>query len=125
VCFMSSTINFHVLHCEAACALWNGIFSRVGLSWIMPSRVVDLFACWRGIFGGTQSAVVWKIVPSYRSFKDRERTVVELKYFFFNTLYFCTIAFVFPNLLSFHDYSFFFFFLLLRCFSCILLVYLG
>jgi hypothetical protein len=53
VCFMSSTINFHVLR-EAACALWNGIFSRVGLSWIMPSRVVDLFACWRGIFGGTQ-----------------------------------------------------------------------
>jgi hypothetical protein len=57
-----------------------------------------------------KSAVVWKIVPSYRSFEDRERTVVELKYFFFNTLYFCTIAFVFPNLLSFHDYSFFFFF---------------
>jgi hypothetical protein len=56
---MSGTINFHVIfHCEIACALWNGIFSPVRLSWIMRSRVVDLFACWRGVFGSIQSVVV-------------------------------------------------------------------
>jgi hypothetical protein len=37
----------HLLrHCEVACVLWNGIFSRFNLSWVMPRQVVDLFACW-------------------------------------------------------------------------------
>jgi hypothetical protein len=82
-------------------------FSRFGLSWVMPRRVVDLFACWWTV-GSTQSAVVWKMVPSCllwclwrekndRSFEDRERTLVELKsFFFFNTLYTLTTAFVAP-----------------------------
>lgn len=36
----------HLLHhCEVTSALWNVIFSRFGLSWVMPKRVVDLFAC--------------------------------------------------------------------------------
>jgi hypothetical protein len=46
-----------LLHCEAACALWNTIFSRFGLFWIMPLRVVDLFVCW-WTGGRSQSAVV-------------------------------------------------------------------
>jgi hypothetical protein len=25
--------------------LWNTIFSRVGLAWVMPRRVANLFAC--------------------------------------------------------------------------------
>jgi hypothetical protein len=33
------------LHCEVACAMWNVFFKRFGLSWVMPRRVVDLFAC--------------------------------------------------------------------------------
>jgi hypothetical protein len=33
------------LYCEVAFASWNAIFSRFGLSWVMPSWVVDLFAC--------------------------------------------------------------------------------
>jgi hypothetical protein len=38
-------------------------FSRFGLPWvIMPSRVVDLFACW-WIGGSTQSVVVCEMVP--------------------------------------------------------------
>jgi hypothetical protein len=40
-----------LLHCEIACALWNTIFSNVGLTWVMLRRVVDLFACWR-VLGG-------------------------------------------------------------------------
>jgi hypothetical protein len=35
----------HLLHCEGACALWIFFFSRYfGLSWVIPSRVVDLLA---------------------------------------------------------------------------------
>jgi hypothetical protein len=43
-----------LLHCEVASALRNTIFSHIGLAWVMPRRVVDLFACWRGHFGSFQ-----------------------------------------------------------------------
>jgi hypothetical protein len=39
------SVDHLLLHCEVDCALWNAIFSRFGLSWVMPLWVVDLFAC--------------------------------------------------------------------------------
>ena len=42
------TIDHLFLHYEVASALWDYIFSVFGLEWVMSSRVVDLFACWRG-----------------------------------------------------------------------------
>jgi hypothetical protein len=39
------------LHCKVACAFRSAIFNCIGLSWVMSRRVVDLFACWRGLFG--------------------------------------------------------------------------
>jgi hypothetical protein len=39
------TVDQLLLHCEVAHALWNAIFSSFNLSWVMPLRVVDLFAC--------------------------------------------------------------------------------
>jgi hypothetical protein len=47
-CMCKSNGKFvnHLLHCEVAYALWNVFFSRFGLSLVMPSRVVNLFACW-------------------------------------------------------------------------------
>jgi hypothetical protein len=50
-----------LLHCEVACVLWNALFSRFNLSWVMPRRVVDLFACW-WTGGCSRSAVVWNMV---------------------------------------------------------------
>jgi hypothetical protein len=35
---------------------------QIYLSWVMPRRVVNLFACWWND-GSTRSIVVWKIVP--------------------------------------------------------------
>jgi hypothetical protein len=40
---------------------------------------------------------------NYRSFEDHERTM-ELKSFFFNTLYLWTAAYIFPLVLSFYDF---------------------
>ena len=37
-----------------------------------------------------------------RNFEYRERMVVELKFFFFNTLFLQTVALNFPNVLDFH-----------------------
>jgi hypothetical protein len=52
------SIDHLLLHCEMGSALWNTIFSLVGLAWVMPSRVVDLFACWKGHFGRIQNAAI-------------------------------------------------------------------
>jgi hypothetical protein len=54
---------YHLLHYEVACVLWNAFFNCFGLSWVMPSRVIDLFAYW-WISGSSQSAVVWKMASS-------------------------------------------------------------
>jgi len=103
-----------LLHCEVACILWNAIFSRFSLSWVIPRRVVDLFACW-WMGGHSRSAVVRKIFPccllwclwmehNDRQFEDKERTIEELISFFFYTLYSWTAAFLAPIVISYYDF---------------------
>jgi hypothetical protein len=53
-----------LLHCEMSNALWNTIFSLVGLAKVMTRRVVDLFVSWKWYFGRIRNAVTWKKVPS-------------------------------------------------------------
>jgi hypothetical protein len=49
-CFLckrdGESVNHLLLHCDVASTMWNNIFTRFGMSWVMPSRVIDLFACW-------------------------------------------------------------------------------
>jgi hypothetical protein len=33
-------------HCEVPYAIWKVFFNRFRLSWVMPRRVVDFYACW-------------------------------------------------------------------------------
>jgi hypothetical protein len=40
------SVDHIFLYCDVASALWNALFSRFGMSWLMPRRVIDLFACW-------------------------------------------------------------------------------
>jgi hypothetical protein len=56
------TVNHLLLHCDMASTLWIHVFSRFGMSWVMPKRVIDLFACWWKS-GRPRSAAVWKMVP--------------------------------------------------------------
>jgi hypothetical protein len=58
------TIDHLLLQCEIACSLWYAIFNRFGLSWVMPSSVAGLCACW-WTGGRSQSATVWKMVLLY------------------------------------------------------------
>jgi hypothetical protein len=92
-------------------ALWNFIF---GLAWVMPRRVKDLFACWRGQLGSPQSEAIWKMLPPclmwciWRerndwNFEESERTVVELNTFF-NILYQWMAAYKCFHISSFHDF---------------------
>jgi hypothetical protein len=40
------SVDLLLFHCEVVSAIWNVIFDRFGLSWVMFRRVVDLFASW-------------------------------------------------------------------------------
>jgi hypothetical protein len=108
------SVDHLLLHCEVVCVLWNAIFCRFRLSWVMPRRVVDLFACW-WTGGRSRSAVVWKMVPccllwclwmerNDRQFEDKERSMEELLYFFFSSLYSWTAAFLAPSGISYNDF---------------------
>jgi hypothetical protein len=56
------SVDHILLHCDVASALWNNIFSRFGISWVMPRRVIDLMAGWWKS-GRPLSATIWKMVP--------------------------------------------------------------
>ena len=73
------------------------VFGLFGVSWVMPSSVVGLLACWQGHFGRLRNGVIWKIVPpclmwciwkerNNRCFEDSERAIPDIKLFFFRTL---------------------------------------
>jgi hypothetical protein len=98
----------------------------------MPNRVVDLFACW-WTGGHFRSAIMWKIVPSClmrclwtegndKNFKNQERTLEELRSFFFYSLFTWTIVFLAPLVISFKDFLVRFS-SSIQAFSCELLVY--
>ena len=112
------TIDCLLLHCEIARSLWYAIFNRFGLSWVMPSKVAGLFACWWS-GGWSQRAVVWEMVPlcivwclwlerNERCFEDSERSLEELTAFFFYTLYTWTAAWLAPLVISYLDFLFLF-----------------
>jgi hypothetical protein len=98
------SVDHLFLYCEVARALWNALFSRFSLSWVMPLRVLDLFACW-WTGGRFRSAVVWKMFPccllwclwrecNDRQFEDKERTIEKIIFFFFFFFFlsFCTLG---------------------------------
>jgi hypothetical protein len=49
-CYMCKKIKESTDHlifqCDVAYALWSSLFSRFGMSWVMPRRVIDLLASW-------------------------------------------------------------------------------
>jgi hypothetical protein len=45
------SIDHLLLHCEVARELWTLIFLLFEVEWIMPKRVIELLACWRGLLG--------------------------------------------------------------------------
>ena len=82
------------LHCLVAMDLWSMVLGLFGVSWVMPKSVVGLLACWQGWFGRHRNDHIWIIVPhclmwclwrerNSRCFEDSERSIPDLKLFFF------------------------------------------
>lgn len=51
-----------LLHCKVARILWDDIFNRARVAWVMPRKVVDLLARWKGLLGNCQIAALWKMI---------------------------------------------------------------
>jgi hypothetical protein len=107
------SVDHLLLYCDVASALWSSLFSRFGMSWVMPRQVVDLLACWWSS-RRPRSTVVWKmahICPFWclwreinnKSFEDLESTLEEILSSFYLTLYFWTMVYVHPLSYTFAD----------------------
>jgi hypothetical protein len=111
---LTESVDHLHLHCDVTSALWNNIFTCFGMSWVMPRRVIDLFACWWKS-GRPMSVVIWKMVPicilwcvwkeiNLRCFEDLESSMEDILASFFHTLYLWMVAFLSPLSISFADF---------------------
>jgi hypothetical protein len=91
------SVDHLLLHCDVASALGNNIFTRFGMSWAMPRRIIDLFTCWWKS-SRSRSAAIWKMVPicmfwrvwkeiNLRCFENLESSMEDILASFFHTLY--------------------------------------
>ncbi|XP_042965136.1 uncharacterized protein LOC122299173 [Carya illinoinensis] len=92
-CFMckkaAESVDHLLIHCDVAKGLWDGVFGRSGLSWVMPNSVVEVLACWPTLLSCSQVAAVRKMTPlcimwcmwlerNERCFNNREHNVDEI-----------------------------------------------
>ncbi|KAG7958106.1 hypothetical protein I3843_10G002800 [Carya illinoinensis] len=91
------SVDHLLLHCEVARGLWNEILSQLDLGWVMPETVVAVLASWTDLRGIQQIKAIWKMIPiciiwcvwqehNEGTFEDKERSMEELKDFFYRTL---------------------------------------
>ena len=108
------SVNHLLLYCEIAKSIWDEVFKRMDMAWVMPETVLDVLACWNSIRGVKQIKAVWKMIPicimrclwqerNERTFEDKERSVEELILLFFRTLCTWAIAVDF-NGMDFHEF---------------------
>jgi hypothetical protein len=108
------SVDHILLHCDLASTLWNNIFSRFGISWVMPRSVLELVACWWKS-GRSGSATSWKMVPiclfgciwrerNLRYFENLESSLEEVLELFLHTLYVWSMAYLYPLSISFAEF---------------------
>jgi hypothetical protein len=45
------SVDHLLIHCEVATRIWHYMFTLFGIEWVMPQKVLDLFACWNHVGG--------------------------------------------------------------------------
>ena len=96
-CYMCKKCRESVYHlflyCLIAYELWSMVFDLFGTHWVMPYKIIELLVSWQGKFG-RQKYRFWSFVPdclfwrewNARYFEDSERSILDIKSFFFHTL---------------------------------------
>lgn len=46
ICKRNGESVYHLFHCDIASPLWHDFFGRVGLVWVTPKRIEQLFNFW-------------------------------------------------------------------------------
>ena len=65
MCNMNGESMDHLLlHCAYVHNPWSLVFCMFGVQWVMPWKVVDLLACWKGDFGGHRTTGMWEAIPA-------------------------------------------------------------
>ena len=106
------------LHCPVAMDLWSMVLGLFGVSWVMPKSVVGLLACWQSRFGRYWNGYIWIIIPhclmwclwrerNNSCFEDSERSISDLKLFFFRTFLDWLFALRNQSFSSIFDFSWF------------------
>lgn len=89
--------NHLVLHYEVTKTMWDIFFVGIGLSWVMPFRLMDFVASWKDLRDNSPVVAIWRMAPicmclcnwqerNDRIFKDHERTRDKLKAIFFKNI---------------------------------------
>jgi hypothetical protein len=60
MCKMSGE-SIDLLHCEVARELWVSIFCLSGVELVMPGKVIELLASWRGEVESRNILEVWRM----------------------------------------------------------------
>ena len=90
-------MDYLLLHCKFAHALWSEVFLMFGVQWVMPYMVVSLLFVWRNWLGN-YSSIVWNMLPvcliwlvwkecNAQTFEDIERPIELLKTSLARTLF--------------------------------------
>ena len=91
------SVDHLLLHFPIVFELWSMMFTLFGIYWAMPKIVVEFLACWQWKFSHHHNGVILMAVPhclmwriwwerNNQCFEDSERTIANLKLFFFKTL---------------------------------------
>ena len=126
-CYMckrcGESVDHLLLHCSKAWELWSLVSCLFGIQWVIPHIVLELFEAWQGKFGHHCHIDVWKLVPhcliwrerNARSFEGCERSLLEIKSFFLQTLFEWSVVFSHFSCSSFSFFSWPLFFCFLIC----------
>ena len=112
------TLDHLLLNCPISQELWNMLCFLFGVHWVMPRSLVELIATWSQKFHKPKTKVLWSMIPhclmwviwrerNTRTFEGDERSIHELKHFFFQTLFEWANASGVVNFISLPDMIFF------------------
>jgi hypothetical protein len=97
------SVDHLLIHCEVATRIWHYMFTLFGIEWVMPQKVLDLFACWNHVGGRDLAKAIWRMVPlcviwciwrerNARLFEDKECSVDEVRKNMISILHMWTMA---------------------------------